>query len=99
MPLIKNGSVIQQALTNSELGKSYNAGLPNITGSISPINSGNGGSATGAFNAEKGKVAASTGSGNYYYSYNFDASSSNPSYGNSLTVTPESLTTLLLIKY
>ena len=75
------------------------AGLPNITGSISPINSGNGGSATGAFNAEKGKAAASTGSGNYYYSYNFDASSSNPSYGNSLTVTPESLTTLILIKY
>ena len=29
VPLIKDGSVIQQALSNTEIGKAYNAGLPN----------------------------------------------------------------------
>lgn len=34
VPKIKDGAVIQQALSDSELGKSYNAGLPNATGII-----------------------------------------------------------------
>ena len=84
VPLIKDGAVIQQALTNDELGKSYNAGLPNITGNFA-VN----GSLTpdGAFTKEteiggyalvnSNPVNTRTG---------FDASLSNPIYGNSDTV-------------
>lgn len=34
VPLIKDGAVIQQALSDSELGKSYNESLPNIRGTF-----------------------------------------------------------------
>ena len=34
VPTIPDGTHIQQAMTDGELGKSYNAGLPNITGSF-----------------------------------------------------------------
>ena len=90
VPLIKDGSVIQQALTNSELGKSYNAGLPNITGSAGM---GESTSATGAFQYEGG--SASTGKtgtgGSTDCGFSFDASRSNPIYGNSTTVQPNAV--------
>lgn len=34
VPTIKDGAVVQQAMTNDELCKVYNAGLPNITGTM-----------------------------------------------------------------
>lgn len=40
-PYIPDGTHIQQAMTDGELGKSYNAGLPNITGTTNQTVSGN----------------------------------------------------------
>lgn len=40
-PYIPDGTHIQQAMTDGELGKSYNAGLPNITGATNQTVSGN----------------------------------------------------------
>lgn len=34
VPLIKDGTIIQQAMTDVEIGKAYNAGLPNIYGTF-----------------------------------------------------------------
>lgn len=76
---------------DTQVGSYKEAGLPNITGEISHINSGTEGSATGAFNAVKGSTAASSGTANYYYSYGFDAGSLNSIYGNSDTVQPEAI--------
>lgn len=95
VPTIKDGTFIQQANSDSELGKSYNAGLPNITGGYSA----NGGaedlgSIRGAFNG--------TNRGSWSYAHvqnpqqsrlnvNFDASYSNSIYGNSTTVQPTAI--------
>lgn len=84
VPLIKDGAVIQQALTNDELGKSYNAGAPNITGDFA-VN----GSLTpnGAFTkeAEIGGYAL-VNSNPVNTRTGFDASLSNPIYSNSDTI-------------
>lgn len=88
VPLIKDGAVIQQAMSNGELGKSYNAGLPNIEGEF-------GGAelqftpASGAFyqiGTEKGSAQDGTD-----FAVGFDASRSNPIYGNSDTVQPNAV--------
>lgn len=83
VPTVKDGAVIQQALTNDELGKSYNAGLPNITGSFA-VN----GSLTpdGAFTKETeiGGYAL-VNSNPVNTRTRFNASLSNPIYGNSDT--------------
>lgn len=95
VPFIKDGAVIQQALTNSELGKSYNAGLPNITGTF----------CIDKTSADWGKTSVS---GVFYNAglsadgnkatqsmkapqIGFDASLSNPIYGNSTTVQPNAV--------
>ena len=86
VPLIKDGAVIQQALTNSELGKSYNAGLPNITGTVvSDYTS----YWSGAFKVGK-TISGGAGSGSDAVA-EFDASLSNPIYGNSDTVQPNAV--------
>ncbi|MBQ7977787.1 MAG: hypothetical protein IJ301_04295 [Clostridia bacterium] len=85
VPLIKDGAVIQQALTDDELGKSYNAGLPNITGSFEPLSRNDDYPVSGAFSAQTGghsqQDASTSGA-----IFTFDASLSNPIYGNSDTV-------------
>ena len=83
------------------------AGLPNIEGSIDGIEQYvkgyNAGSTTGAITAlAHGSKWTKTGTGttvDRQLAINFDASLSNTIYGSSDTVTPKSLTTLLLIKY
>lgn len=86
VPTIKDGAVIQQALTNSELGKSYNAGLPNITGTVvSDYTS----YWSGAFKVGK-TISGGAGSGSDAVA-EFDASLSNPIYGNSDTVQPNAV--------
>ena len=94
IPLIKDGSVIQQAGTNS-VGKSFNAGLPNITGTARTTGTGNVYKNTGIFsgafratydeNVSADGYTASTAS-SYYDNLAFDASESNSIYGNSNTV-------------
>ena len=90
VPLIKNGSVIQQALSDSELGKSYNAGLPNIEGSFKASLLLNDGvtDTTGAFTSEKLSSSSKGSSGHNFYQheYTLNASLSNSIYGNSDTV-------------
>jgi len=94
-PTIKDGSFIQQAKSDSELGKSYNAGLPNITGTASTYPTIGliqaAGSVTGAF--VKGAVktqywAGASGSAN---DLSLDASQSSSIYGNSTTVQPNAV--------
>ena len=95
VPTIKNGSFIQQALSDSELGKCYKAGAPNITGDfslshldlISPTPS-------GAFSkTTKTSASANYGTNTTSKAVNvaFDASDSSSIYGNSTTVQPESV--------
>lgn len=95
VPFIKDGSVIQQALTDGELGKAYNAGLPNVEAILTLHHfTGNSGphlTATGAFKDSTSKHsvnAAGSGTSQDIYITNFDfkASNSNPIYGNSDTV-------------
>lgn len=77
------------------------AGLPNIEGDISRILMTNSGSTSGAYT--RSNTGASSVSGNAstsvaYYSESFDASLSNPIYGNSDTVQPDALTVRYIIK-
>lgn len=85
---------------------SVSAGLPNIEGSFNNIPSASTGgdsTTTGCvIRSSKSKANVSYEGTSYRPSklgFNIDASNSNSIYGNSETVTPESLTTFLLIKY
>lgn len=91
VPLMKDGTVIQQALADGELAKCYNAGLPNITGFYSGFRVGNEGDpkATGALqmiNDAVGTLGSGSGTSNRIQDIGFDASLSNLIYGNSDTV-------------
>ena len=92
VPTVKDGAVIQQALTNDELGKSYNAGLPNIEGTIfaSRLRTDTNEVKTGAFansgSMTKANTANDDSAGTSSLSIDFDASLSNPIYSNSDTV-------------
>ncbi len=85
----------------------FNAGLPNITGSVIGTGSDDGAlptrvSATGAFGAwRNGGNGASASGGNVYGAYDFDfnASRSNSIYGRDTTVVPESVGVKFFIKY
>ena len=88
VPTIKDGAVIQQAKSANKIGKAYNAGLPNITGSFSGSSQAADGTTTGAHGAFyriDRKVAVSNSGENDNY-YGFDASRSSSIYGNSTTV-------------
>lgn len=96
VPLIKDGAVIQQALTDDKLGKSYNAGLPNITGSVQNDIVTTSISTSGAFinpKYGKGNIAGTSTSGLAINggSFDFNAQSYNPIYGNSDTVQPNAV--------
>ena len=85
-------------------GTRKNAGLPNILGSFSvapnhgPVSQVYNGATSGAFG--KGATRANGPQGNTAQSYdlNFNASSSNSTFGSSSTVQPASLSALILIK-
>lgn len=82
---------------NSVFAISVEAGLPNITGKLV-----GGVVASGPFNktsSENNRVSTNTSSKLFISYYDLDVSLSNPTYGNSETVTPKSLTTFMLIKY
>lgn len=81
-PHIKDGAVLQQAMNGSELGKAYNAGLPNIEFQKTA------GFLSGGQNL---------GGGNNYVSDYFRASDYNPIYGNSETVQPQAITTRFFV--
>ena len=98
VPLIKDGSVIQQALTDDKLGKSYNAGLPNITSSDNRFL----GTRTSSTNLNKDAFYYTQRNANTGYTpqsqtkaslstLSFDASRSNSTYGNSDTVQPNAV--------
>lgn len=97
-PLIKDGAIIQQALSDSELGKSYNAGLPNITGEMEITSAKSiayNAYFSGAF-ALGENLGKQTGYGNASSDYQqyrlaIDASGSNTIYGNSDTVQPNAV--------
>ena len=96
VPTIKDGTFIQQAKSDTELGKAYSAGLPNIEGSTSQISTDYTSDiwgAGGAFykNATYPNLGALNTSGRYSYSIGFDASGSSEIYGNSATVQPEAI--------
>jgi hypothetical protein len=93
VPTIKDGSFIQQAKSDSELGKSYNAGLPNITGYCAG-NIGYQTKATGGCfyqNASSDGVLGPTNVDGDSVYQRFDASHSNSTYGNSTTVQPNAV--------
>lgn len=88
-PYIPDGTHIQQAMTDGELGKIYNAGLPNITGSVTGDEFPNVVDASGEgalyVTADSGRDTA-VGAGYPSAVIRLDASRSNPIYGNSGTV-------------
>lgn len=91
VPKIKDGAVVQQAMTDAELGKAYNAGLPNITGSYEGIRTGNSGNpnASGALKMLSDSVSvlgSGSGNANRIQTLGLDASNSNSIYGKSSTV-------------
>lgn len=83
-------------MTNGELGKSYNAGLPNITGETPPLFGGhiNDYPTAGSFRATRTlnrNCSKGSGSDNGWAIVNFNSSLSNPIYGNSTTVQPNTV--------
>lgn len=84
VPTIKDGAVIQQALSNSELGKAYNAGLPNLYGQFG---TGQNEYFDGVLFTQSDNIKDDTAEGGSSdTSAIFDASKYNPIYGNSDTV-------------
>ena len=78
------------------------AGLPNIAGVASggaSAWSGEGLSASGFAYLGSRQWVTGPGSGGDFYDVNFDASRSSAIYGSSTTVTPLSLSAILIIKY
>ncbi len=90
VPLLKNGDSITQAASASELGKSYKAGLPNVTGTTGGVRSDNPAATTGAFSIPTPGNAgqfAGVGSGGVGYlgTMNFNLSAGNAIYRNDVT--------------
>ena len=93
VPTIPDGTHIQQAMSDEELGKSYNAGLPNITGNFNALQFTSTPQPTGCFSQGTNVNNQGGNAGNAQGSQNFsiDASRSSSIYGNSTTVQPESI--------
>lgn len=79
-------------------GTYYEAGLPNITGSISAFNSNIGGAFVGSNNTSR-YDGWEDDQDAYAVSTSFDASRSNSIYGASTTVQPPAMTVIYCIKY
>ena len=81
----------------SEVGKTIEAGLPNITGTITPYKGFYSATYTGAFYDISSTGQVASGATDTARKYGFDASLSNPIYGNSDTVQPNAVKKLLYI--
>lgn len=91
-PYIPDGTHIQQAMTDGELGKSYNAGLPNITGITTDVYHIATPTVSGVFFTSGSGTRGSESSGAWdNTNLGFDASLSNPIYGGSDTVQTEAV--------
>lgn len=87
-PKIKDGTFLQQAMSGAEIGKMYDAGLPNITGSFGQLN---GVSKSGAFYSKYDEYESIRGGNETHSGIGFDASRSSAIYGNSTTVQPQAI--------
>ena len=90
-PYIPDGTHIQQAMTDGELGKSYNAGLPNITATWNGGRSNEVGVASGAVYATATNIGFTGGGSSSGIAWAFNASRSSPIYGGSDTVQTEAV--------
>ena len=93
---------IEGTTTQSEVGQSVSAGLPNITGYVA-VDDNVGRNANvcgGAFSKGAKTTGSSKGGGvnNGLYPLNLDASKSSSTYGKSTTVQPQSMRVLAIIK-
>lgn len=98
---IESGRILQATLVNSKVGTRVAAGLPNITGQWStgwnqPVRGFHNLTASGAFyvdtdTSKPGRITAEDANGGSSRYPGFDASGSNPIYGNSDTVQPPAL--------
>ena len=90
--LVSSGRVLQGADSGHSAGTTIEAGLPNITGNITPLNLySEEVRSDGVFTTYAGSASQWTGSAQLSRTIpivNFDASRSNPIYGNSDTVQP-----------
>lgn len=99
VPLLKDGDSITHAASAAELGKSYKAGLPNITGQVSGgaiYDSSGTANTIGAFyrsyvNQRAFQLVDNSGSAIKDSGLNFSAQLSSSIYGNSTTVTDEQI--------
>lgn len=102
--LPKTNNLLQPNVNVGELGRYNEAGLPNITGTIfsSRLRSNTNEQKTGAFSNSgsitKANTANNDGADTNSYSIDFDASLSNPIYGNSDTVQPQSVNVFIYYK-
>ena len=87
VPTIKDGSVIQQAMSDSAIGKAFNAGLPNITGSLTVSVDISEVASSGVFtHASIGGKEGADGDSGVSTKFTLDTSKSSSIYGNSSTV-------------
>ena len=102
------GRVLQEQDTAHAVGQQIEAGLPNITGtallnpSVYNASYGCGGASSGSLTNRCGgrrstHIGYNDGSNSYHY-IDFDASASNPVYGNSTTVQPPAYAVRYLIR-
>ena len=86
VPLLKDGDSITQAASAAELGKSYKAGLPNITGSTLGFQAITGAYGAGAlYSTGSGGIGFGQTSGGGWNSIGLDANRSNPTYRNDVS--------------
>lgn len=85
----------------TDVGEFISAGLPNITGRFTPgMSADTASSPQGAFSWSSTQISANSNiSGGNWTLVNFNASNSNPIYGNSITVQPNSVKLIPQIKY
>lgn len=89
---------IEGTNTQSEVGKSVSAGLPNITGTFHPVGNTNGTTPTGAFSRTNGTAMTGVAFTSGPAKFSFDASKSSTLYGTASTVQPASVRLLACIK-
>ena len=94
VPMLKDGDSITQATSAAELGKSYKAGLPNITGNVyvQGLTYGSVNVSSGALTAGdsgKGNGVSSIAAPNGCSTIGLNAAASNSIYGNATTVRDE----------
>ena len=94
VPMLKDGDSITQATSAAELGRSYKAGLPNITGTVyvQGLTYGSAIISSGALSASdsgRGNGVSSVAAPNGCSTIGLNAAASSPIYGNATTVRDE----------